>query len=258
METSLTVFDLEGRFRGLLDWRHLNHEHKLCLKTKETALDVCWAFERDTLAMEYKRRCKPFWKVCHAGLAEWVVPIYFVERATALLCMGPFQLNGLDSKAGLVAEAHGKGVGHEAESLSEDRKREIESVAVVVASYLEKQLEIMERGELFSREEQIKACISRFRANPDFCLKDLAKQFHLSEARMTQILRKSFGKTFPHMVEEGRISQACQLLRETRLSVKMIADEVGYTDANYFMRRFKAKIGMTPTAYRRLELMNSV
>jgi transcriptional regulator GlxA family with amidase domain len=47
-----------------------------------------------------------------------------------------------------------------------------------------------------------------------------------------------------------RIQQAEQLLRDTFLSVKEIAFRCGAKDLSHFVRDFKRRKGLTPTAFR--------
>ncbi len=47
-----------------------------------------------------------------------------------------------------------------------------------------------------------------------------------------------------------RMRRACLLLETTTLSVKEIADELGYDDAFYFSRLFKSVTMLAPTEYR--------
>lgn len=47
-----------------------------------------------------------------------------------------------------------------------------------------------------------------------------------------------------------RAERAAMLLSGTTLPVKEVAEEVGWPDQNYFARRFKALLGLSPTAYR--------
>ena len=55
-----------------------------------------------------------------------------------------------------------------------------------------------------------------------------------------------FGKA----IQGVRIEKACELLRETDISVATVAKRVGFNSANYFYRVFKQWVGMTPTQYR--------
>ncbi|VAW32114.1 hypothetical protein MNBD_CHLOROFLEXI01-120, partial [hydrothermal vent metagenome] len=46
-----------------------------------------------------------------------------------------------------------------------------------------------------------------------------------------------------------RIEQAGQLLRDQHLSVKVVADLVGFSDVSYFSRVFKQITGVAPTSW---------
>lgn len=47
-----------------------------------------------------------------------------------------------------------------------------------------------------------------------------------------------------------RIDRAKQLLEDNAVSIKSIAGDVGYHDANYFSKVFKKVTGHTPKTYR--------
>ena len=51
-------------------------------------------------------------------------------------------------------------------------------------------------------------------------------------------------------VAAQRTERAARMLSTTRESVQDIALFVGYEDANYFVKVFRAAYGMTPSAYR--------
>ena len=47
-----------------------------------------------------------------------------------------------------------------------------------------------------------------------------------------------------------RIERACELLRDSNLSIKNVAHSVGFTDCLYFSKVFKRIVGIPPTEYR--------
>jgi AraC family transcriptional regulator of arabinose operon len=51
-------------------------------------------------------------------------------------------------------------------------------------------------------------------------------------------------------IERQRMELARQLLAVTDLPVAHVARRVGFTDALYFSRRFRASTAMSPTQYR--------
>jgi YesN/AraC family two-component response regulator len=257
-QTDITIFDIEGRFKNAIAPRHLIHESKLCQGIKEQHLRACWSFDRDQLSMEMKRRQDPFWKICHAGFAEWAAPLQHSGQMTAILCIGLFHLQTLDQQNIFKAEAIHRPLPHRALPLSPSQQIDMEHIGQLLISHLERWLQDHASSATHSRQEQIQQFIHRHHRQNSVCLKDLSLELHLSEARVTQVLRDMFEQSFPELIESARSKSAKQMLTNTSLSIKVIADEIGYKDPNYFMRRFKRREGMTPSAFREEQSQQSV
>jgi AraC-like DNA-binding protein len=60
---------------------------------------------------------------------------------------------------------------------------------------------------------------------------------------------------FEHVVTQ-RLNQARHLLANTRLTVKEVADALGYQDPLYFTRVFTQRLEMSPTKYRATHQLN--
>jgi two-component system response regulator YesN len=56
---------------------------------------------------------------------------------------------------------------------------------------------------------------------------------------------------FVNFVTTVRLEQAVKLLNTTDDKTYMIADKVGYPEANYFSYVFKRKFGVSPSKYRK-------
>ena len=243
----ITLFDLDGHFKGHLKGNQAQHDHPLCLKEKDGDLQKCWAFDRDRVALEMRRRGRAFWKTCHAGVSEWVLPVRHLDQVTAIISLGPFLLRR--GQAALVAEGSGA-VREEVEALDGAGQRSVEALGHILVSHLQAWLDRRPMAEGIGREKRIEEFFLRDHARPDISLGDLARHLHLGTSRVTQVLRESFGKGFPEMVAEARLDKAKRLLRGTNLPVGVVAREVGYADPNYFMRQFKKMEGATPSQYR--------
>lgn len=63
--------------------------------------------------------------------------------------------------------------------------------------------------------------------------------------------RAATGVTCNDFIAERRMQEACRLLVRPDLLIKEVAYRVGFEDANYFSRRFKSVVGISPTAYRK-------
>lgn len=79
----------------------------------------------------------------------------------------------------------------------------------------------------------------------------LEKEFFLSYKHMASVFRREKNITMQQYHTRIRMNTACRLLKSTLMSVGEIAAEVGYKDALYFSRCFRAVHGMSPSGYRR-------
>ncbi|MBD5393222.1 MAG: helix-turn-helix transcriptional regulator [Lachnospiraceae bacterium] len=84
----------------------------------------------------------------------------------------------------------------------------------------------------------------------DTSLYNLAEQVHFSQEYLLRIFKKKEGVTILQYINDLKLSAAKQLLAEKKLSMKEIADQLGFTSQGYFGRFFRAKTGLTPNAFR--------
>ena len=82
-------------------------------------------------------------------------------------------------------------------------------------------------------------------------VEDIADYTGVCRSYLYRMFRKILKKSPKDYVDEYRIMQACQLLRETELPITTIAHSVGYEDNLYFSKAFKKGKGQTPTEYRK-------
>ena len=61
-------------------------------------------------------------------------------------------------------------------------------------------------------------------------------------------------ETFTGILETARMTWANRLIANGDLSLKQIAQELGYADQAHFTRAFRRWNGVSPAAYRRLEV----
>lgn len=78
----------------------------------------------------------------------------------------------------------------------------------------------------------------------------LAALANLSPAYFTVLFKEQTGCSPRDYLHLLRIHHACQLLRRTNLSVKEIANQLGYQDPFHFSRQFKTFQGVAPSEYR--------
>lgn len=85
-------------------------------------------------------------------------------------------------------------------------------------------------------------------------LDDLAERVHLSRSHFCVVFRRYFDVSPMHYLMEQRLSRALVLLEDRALSIKQVADKVGFEDALYFSRQFRRHHGVSPSRYRQKAL----
>ncbi len=80
---------------------------------------------------------------------------------------------------------------------------------------------------------------------------DVAKTFNYHSDYINKIVLKYTGMTIKQYITELRIREAIHLLQNSDISIKCIANKVGYENVYYFSKVFKQKTGLTPGYYRR-------
>lgn len=84
----------------------------------------------------------------------------------------------------------------------------------------------------------------------DISVEKVAEKFNTSPNYFGTIFKKNVGVSFNEYVSMIRLKYACNLLKNTDLTVKEIAFSAGFNSVEYFMYVFKKKLFMTPNMYR--------
>lgn len=80
---------------------------------------------------------------------------------------------------------------------------------------------------------------------------DYAAQLGVTATHLTRSCRISCGRAASDLLQDRRLYEARRLLSETKAPVKEIASALGFTSPAYFTRAFQAKVGKTPSAFRK-------
>src|SRR5690554_6482443 len=83
----------------------------------------------------------------------------------------------------------------------------------------------------------------------DITLKAVADIAGMNESAFCRYFLEKTSKTCFQYINELRVTYACKLLLERRLTVTQICYEVGYNNISNFNRQFKKITGYTPTEY---------
>ena len=82
-------------------------------------------------------------------------------------------------------------------------------------------------------------------------LEEVAPLFGYNSVYFGKVFSKSTGNSFNSYLNERRIEEAKQLLADDRLKIYEIATRIGYSDVDYFSKKFRSQVGVSPADYRR-------
>ncbi len=82
-------------------------------------------------------------------------------------------------------------------------------------------------------------------------LETIAPLFGYNSAYLGKIFTKAVNESFNSYVDHIRIKNSKKLLRDGDLKVYEIAERIGYSNVDYFHKKFKKYVGMSPAEYRR-------
>lgn len=82
-------------------------------------------------------------------------------------------------------------------------------------------------------------------------LEELARQNHISVATLKKQFRQVYGEPPYTYLKRRRMEEAALLLQTTKLSIREIAEAVGYQNPSKFSAAFAQRYGMPPTEYKK-------
>lgn len=84
----------------------------------------------------------------------------------------------------------------------------------------------------------------------DITLDLVAEKLHLSKYYISHLINKRLKQNFNEYINNLRIAEACNLLRESDTKIADISEDVGFGTIRSFNRAFKLVMGISPAEYR--------
>lgn len=95
--------------------------------------------------------------------------------------------------------------------------------------------------------------------NKDLSLTIIADQFNITTVYLSSYFKKNSGYNITHYVKNVRMNAALKQQNQyPHLTIKEIADRVGYFSEQTFTRHFKKTFGTTPTQYMKIPMENAL
>ena len=91
--------------------------------------------------------------------------------------------------------------------------------------------------------------ISKHYNEPDISVGTVAQSLNISEGYLSHTFKKETDYTLLNYLTRYRIHKAMELLKDCRVKVYEVAEQVGYRDIAYFSATFKKYTGISPSEY---------
>ena len=131
-------------------------------------------------------------------------------------------------------------------TLNRGSNQHMKRFAKEYANYLSELRKSVSRGILADVENEIK---DHFAEN--ISLRYLGDKYHINSSYLGQVFRKKYGMSFKNYLTNYRIKEAAKQVINTEKKINQIAEDVGYKDTDYFIRKFIEIKGCTPSKYRK-------
>lgn len=99
--------------------------------------------------------------------------------------------------------------------------------------------------------EKAKQYIKENYSDPDISVETLCSKLHVSPTYFSTIFKRETEMNFVNYLTSVRLEEAVKLLNTTDDKTYIIAEKVGYPEANYFSYVFKKQYGVSPSKYRK-------
>ena len=107
----------------------------------------------------------------------------------------------------------------------------------------------LKKGDKSKYVLEAMAYIGEHYHEPNIGVAAIAQHLGISEGHLCHTFKKETDYTLLNYLTRYRIHRAMELLRDCRLKVYEVAEQVGYRDIAYFSATFKKLVGMSPSEY---------
>jgi AraC-like DNA-binding protein len=245
------IHDLCGRLGVEFPPSRAWHGGPICAAVKlSTHFQRCHDFEVGQLRPQLGRWREGRIQRCHAGLIEWMVPVFDREdHPLAVVFAGQRRASGWapDVIQPLSGAKPGSGAAAVDEPTARAYLEVLRHFALRLAAWLERSADA--RPVAVSWAARIHAFLD-LHHHEEPSLARLASALGLAAASISRTVKAETGRSWRDLLSEYRLRTACRLLAQSDLSVGDVAMRSGFGDQSHFQRLFRERLGETPRRWR--------
>jgi AraC-like DNA-binding protein len=265
----ICFYDISNLFKYHTDAfrEYTGHRCELCTSARMLVggKERCEASDRGEAIRLASATREPFFHKCHLGLYELLVPLYNGEVLVGLIFIGQCRIEGMNAER-QIGECAGR-LGGRVDtftkmynSLPLVKGETLLSIGNIIKLYFESLMDLenaydirAEGGHGASPSAPLYKRVSlyiQYSYKTPITPKSIAERFFVNQSYLSRHFRANTGETLTDYINRTRLEGSRILLKNSDLPISVVALNVGYTDANYFVKLFKKRFGMTPSEYR--------
>ena len=199
---------------------------------------------------------------CNFGLTDFSVPLYYKGMYIGAICGGSAKCDLDESQYDYVMPSRDLSDHPELETIFNDMHVVEGERFIAMVQVIENLVEdINANGLTIAMQKadakkatglnKLQPAIQYIENNykKEIKISDLAATCFMNETYFSRLFSLTVGTTVSKYILEKRIGKAKELLKNKGMKVQAVAEEVGYSDPAYFVRKFKQVTGITPSAY---------
>jgi AraC-like DNA-binding protein len=231
------------------------HEPPYCLYVKSSTDAQKRCIEKQTAVLEKSKNGR-FVGVCHAGVKEYVYPIFSNEKTVGFICVSGYSSENAESYVRALHEKYNfplDSLTAAYRSLRKDLPDEktVDTLLAPLCQMLElayrKVDEPTKNNPFIAR---VLAYVRQYYTLP-ITSETLCAEFYCSRSHLSHVFNKETGKTLKEYLTGLRLNAAKALLKNSEMNITEIALSVGFSDSNYFSNVFKKQTGLSPSKYKK-------
>jgi len=254
--TGIRIILFDENYKELLSYPSATETFCACMRKNTSFDEKCVGCDRQAMENAEKSGGLYVYK-CHAGFIEATAPIKEGERIIGYMMLG--QITDHKNKETffnrLRALAKEYGITEDIEGRLSKIKYKSESQIHAAAKILDACTGYVQMKEyVHPSGKELIDLIGQYvelHLSEEINVGQLCEEFHISRTRLYDLTRHYTDGGISSFIRKKRLERAKKLLRTTDMTVPQIADAVGFSDYNYFLRVFKKEYGVSSKKMRK-------
>lgn len=255
--TGIKVAVFNTEFQALLSYPENESVFCTLMRENEEFCDGCHASER-RLCIACQERQTVIIEKCHAGLTEVIAPLSNGISIIGYIMFG--QITNVADRDAFAADVLSrcgkynvdteqllsaiKTVPYYSDRQAEDASRILNALGVYIV--FDKIVYAKEKPLAYEITEYIKNNLEK-----NLSVATLCREFSVSKSGLYKELRPYMPEGIAEFIKTQRLEKAASLLAHSEKPIWEIAQESGFSDADYFLRIFKKEKGVSAGRYRK-------